>query len=192
MVGPISEAIAAHKIVLTTRSAKRTTPGRNSAQGEINSDGGSIMRGCAPLSQASQSGCRTQSTSGPSTSNAGLSATLRQTHQRLDSASRRAGKKDALSCDVGRPFCAANTGSSVEGDTRMWPEVTKLVTTGGEKLKEDIHRLLGEGEEERIRFSDEMLARGYPSKKRRRAPAMQSEVAPREFRNAKDAQHINT
>ena len=74
----------------------------------------------------------------------------------------------------------------------MWPEVIKLVTTGGEKLKEDIHKLLGEGEEERIRFSDEMLARGYPSKKRQRAPAMQSEVAPREFRNAKDAQHNNT
>jgi len=155
MVGPILEAIAAHKIVLTTRTAKRTTPGHNSTQDEVNSDGGgSILSGCAPLSQVSQPGCWKQPTSGPSTSNAGLSATLRQTHQRLDSASRRAGKKDALSCDVGRPFCAANTGSSVEGDTRMWPEVTKLVTTGGEKLKEDIHRLLGEGEKERIRFFD--------------------------------------
>jgi len=83
-----------------------------------------------------------------------ISVTLRETHQRLDSASRRAGKKDALSCDVGGPFCAANTGSSVEGDMHMWPELTKPLTTGREKPKEEIHRLLGEGEVERIRFLD--------------------------------------
>jgi len=120
-VVPILEANATRKVAYYTRSAKRTTTSRNSAQGEVNLDGGSSQSvfaplpnpsqpGCtstqgevnsdggstqsviAPLPNTSHPGCGTQPTSGPSTFNTGLSATLQEAHQRLDSANRRAGR----------------------------------------------------------------------------------------------------